>query len=523
MDVLKNKKIYFVLAGTLLFNYLFWQSPIGINALLFTIFALISLLILYPDSRKPGTASAAMLGHFITALFVVIHNSGVAILGWHITFILMVGFANQPTLRSILFALPTSITNFFKFPLAMKKEIPKSNVKLPKVKSGWRYIKLSLLPLFILWVFFLIFKFANPIFDDYSTTFFIYIIEILEKLFENFSIVRILFILFGFSLSGWIVYKFDVIHFIKKESQLSDFIKRIHKVRKPEMHSVDNSEYPAPHKLTIGKSKMNLGLKSEYRSAILLIFMVNLLLLIVNGIDINWIWFNFEYEPGFDLKQFVHEGTYLLILSILLSMYILLYFFRRNMNFYPNPKLLKTLSYVWLVQNCILAISVGMRNFHYINHYGLAYKRIGVIVFLLLTIFGLITLFIKIKDRKSAFYLLRVNTWSVYLTLILLGTINWDVVIAKHNLAHNYESPVDVRFLLSLSDKTLPLIERGSIYLDINEHSRYYNKGVPFSYHDYFENRKEKFLKRKENETWTSWNLAEQRAYEYFSKTSSQK
>lgn len=516
MDVLKHKKIYFVIVGTLLFNYLFWQSPLGINALLFTIFALASLLILYPYTRKPGTASAAMLGHFITALFVVIHNSGVAILGWHITFILMVGFANQPTLRSILFALPTSITNFFKFPLAMSKEIPKSKVKLPKVKTGWRYIKTSLLPLFVLWVFFLIFQFANPIFDDYSTTFFLHIIEALEKFFENFSIVRILFILFGFSLSGWIVYKFDVIHFIDRESKLSDFIKRIRKDRKPEMHTVDNRAYPAPHKSTIGMSKLSLGLKSEYRSAILLIFMVNLLLLIVNGIDINWIWFNFEYEQGFNLKQFVHEGTYLLILSILLSMYILLYFFRRNMNFYPKPKLIKVLSYVWLAQNCILAISVGMRNFHYINHYGLAYKRIGVIVFLLLTIFGLITLFIKIKDRKSAFYLLRANTWSVYVMLILLGTINWDMVIAKHNLAQNYEHPIDVRFLLSLSDKTLPLIEAEGAFLDMNKHSRLYYKSVPFSYREYFENRKEKFLKRKANESWTSWNLAEQRACDYF-------
>jgi len=75
-----------------------------------------------------------------------------------------------------------------------------------------------------------------------------------------------------------------------------------------------------------------MGLLNEYRTAVFLFVILNLLLLIVNSIDIYWVWFNFEWNGQY-LKQFVHEGTYLLIFSILLSLILTLYFFRGNLNF----------------------------------------------------------------------------------------------------------------------------------------------------------------------------------------------
>ncbi len=516
MNVLKHKKIYFVIAGTLLFNYLFWQAPFGVNALLFSVFGVASLLILYPETRKSKITLLGMLGHFITALFVVIHNSGVAILGWHFTFILVVGFANQPAIRSILYALPTSIGNFFKFPVVIGREIPQIKVSLPKIKTGWRFIKLALIPLFILLIFYWIFKLANPIFNEFTTSIFIQISLALERFFENVSLVRVLFLLFGFTLSGWIIYRYNITHFIDIELKRSDSIRRIKKTRKKDIHPIDNCEYPARFNFNMRSSYLSMKLKSEYRAAIMLIFSVNFLLLIVNGIDINWIWFNFKYDPGFNLKQFVHEGTYLLILSILLSMAILLFYFRLNLNFYPKQKFLKVLSYIWLAQNGILAFSVALRNYHYINHYGLAYKRIGVIVFLILTIFGLITLYVKIKGRKSTFFLWRTNTWAVYVMLILLTSVNWDMVIARHNLAHNYKSPIDWSFLLSLSDKTLLLLDENSKTLEQYSFKTIYKNRRNFTYGEYFEFRKQNFFERKKGEGWQSWNLAEHKAMEYF-------
>ena len=160
--------------------------------------------------------------------------------------------------------------------------------------------------------------------------------------------------------------------------------------------------------------------------------LVNVLLLVVNAIDINWLWFGFVPAPGFDLTQFVHEGTYVLIFSILLAMGIVLWFFRRNLNFYqPGLPWLRWGATVWVLQNAVLAVSVGLRNYYYILHSGLAYKRIGVCFFLLLTFFGLGTVLLKIWQRRSAYSLVRLNSLAAYAVLLLLAAGNWEVWIAE--------------------------------------------------------------------------------------------
>ena len=102
-------------------------------------------------------------------------------------------------------------------------------------------------------------------------------------------------------------------------------------------------------------------------------------MLTVNIIDIDWVWLNFEYEGEINLTQFVHEGTYLLILSILISMGIILYFFRKNLNFYPGKQKLQIITYIWIAQNAVLAVSVAARNKHYTHHSGHANTRIAVV------------------------------------------------------------------------------------------------------------------------------------------------
>ena len=159
---------------------------------------------------------------------------------------------------------------------------------------------------------------------------------------------------------------------------------------------------------------------------------------------------------------------------------MLVYFFRGNINFMKENRSLRIVSHFWLAQNICLAFTAFLKCIHYINYYSLTYKRIGVLIFLLLTIFGLAMMFFKIEKRKSLFFLLRSNSWFIYLFFVGASMVNWDASIAKYNIADSEIETVDYNYILSLSDKVLPtLIEDKDFHLQ-NLGIGHYNQAGSF-------------------------------------------
>ncbi|MEO6546500.1 MAG: DUF4173 domain-containing protein, partial [Ferruginibacter sp.] len=186
---------------------------------------------------------------------------------------------------------------------------------------------------------------------------------------------------------------------------------------------------------------------------------------------------------------------------------------RGNLNFYKKNKWLRLGAYAWLLQNAVLVVSVFFRDYYYIQHQGLAYKRIGVLFFLLLVLAGLSTVFIKIHLRKTAYYLLRINAWFVVILLVLASCIHWDEMIAGYKLSRKNTIPLDVKFLLSLSDKTLPLLQKNIDVLDkstitVLGESEYWYR-TPLTPRQLFETRKNEFVSAQKRYTWLSWNMAD--------------
>ena len=192
-------------------------------------------------------------------------------------------------------------------------------------------------------------------------------------------------------------------------------------------------------------------------------------------------------------------------------MLLLLFFFRGNLNFYKKNKWLRYGAYLWIFQNSFLVFSVFNRDYYYISHYGLAYKRIGLLFFLAMVLAGLVTVFLKIYYTKTIYFLLRINAWAGIILLVFASAINWDETIAQYNLARKSTIPLDVPFLLSLSDKTLPLLQKNEDVLekDSSIDDRYYYNGSFHNAVDFFEYRKKDFLDRQSNYTWLSWNVAD--------------
>lgn len=499
-----NLKLLVTAAGVLLFNYLFWMENLGLNLFLFVLFLTTSVYIFYREVRRNKIVHLTALGTLIASAFVVYHNSGMAKFTVVFSQIIFVGFVHFGTLKSIMYSVLASITSFVLVPVSVSHEV--NFLTLPKSSSSRikKVIKLIMIPLGVLFVFYLIFLAANPIFAEISGDFWNAIGNMIEYFFDDLTLAKMVFIVFGTALITWTLFSAVFPFFEVSESQKYNDIDR-NKI-KGKFLEMKKRGYRL-------KLKMN-SLKNEYRSVLILLVSINLLVLLVNVIDINSVWFNFHYTRGFNLSQFVHEGTYLLILSVLLSMAIIMIYFRKNLNFYPENKWLIRLAILWIIQNAILIISVAIRNFHYIHYHGLAYKRIGVFIFLILVTIGLGTMVYKLIQKKSSYYLFRVNAWNVYTAFIFMSIVNWDGIIVEHNLSHSNVKEIDWHFLLSLSDKTLPLLYEHKNEIPEMKFDWYRNR----SYLENLKDRKKEFLKRKKETTWCSWNYCENEALEYFKK-----
>lgn len=491
-----------VLLLAIIFDRLFWHQGIGIN---FTLFSLLTLAILLVDHGWRGWSASARwsaLGAVISAVMVTVQGSTIAIIAAFTTLFTCSAFVLAPGLRTTTSALITWAADLVMAPIGLASAAGESLPNTPSLRKGWRWSRLTIVPLLVLFAFFQLYRGGNSKFDAMTAGFMEGFGVWLEAFFESVFTPHTLFLLFAAAFAASLLMRSVGGWLAEHESGLPDALVRVRLMR--------------PHwKLPLGMA----ALDRERRMAVVLLVLVNALLLVVNTIDIQWIWFGFAVEPGMSLKEFVHEGTWLLIISILLSMAILLHQFRGNLNFHPKNRVLLMLASAWLVQNFILGVSVFLRNYHYIGFHGLAYKRIGVIVFLVLMLVGLATLFVKIRRRRTFFYLLRVNTWAAFAMLVGLSTIDWDSTIVKYNLAHWNQGEVDVDNYLAMSDKVLPLLyaDAERVAQQMSKHGenevRWVTQLDPAVFRIELDRRKELFLWRYEEQDWQSWTWADARTH----------
>jgi phosphatidylserine synthase len=176
----------------------------------------------------------------------------------------------------------------------------------------------------------------------------------------------------------------------------------------------------------------------------------------------------------------VHSGIYALIASIVIAIVIILYFFRGNLNFYKENKNLKLVAYIWIVLNTLLVVNIIIKDAQYIYYFGLTYKRIGVLMYLLLTIIGLVTTSIKVKNIKNFWYLFRINTLAAFTILVVSCTINWDSYITIYNL--NYSKSMDFKYLIELSDNNTFILKN---HFDKHDLDDYKTSAVNKKYKNY--------------------------------------
>lgn len=342
-------------------------------------------------------------------------------------------------------------------------------------KKSLSWLRLAVIPLIITIIFFAIYLAASPAFAQKWEG----VLEGIQLFFRDATFLGIFSLLLGGVIGTWIL---------------------IQPKGWPAHWAFPSATNDVVRKKDKPIRSLTAGLRTEYRTGYMLLLSVNALLAFYHFIDIPWMWVKFgqSIDSSVSYSQLVHEGTYLLIASILLSMGIMLYFFRGNLNFFKKSASLRNLSYLWIAQNALLIVSVAIRNYRYIDFDGLTYKRIGVIIFLAMCLFGLASLAHKIANGKSLNFLMGKNIGFAILLGMVLAAAPWARWITTYNIAHYHETGrIDWDYLIRMDGTNLDLLWE-------------YHEEIAELYH--LTNKTKSVLQDKDTQDWRSQTLTRRKA-----------
>ncbi|MEH6538109.1 MAG: DUF4173 domain-containing protein [Psychroserpens sp.] len=417
--------------ASLLFSILFYGKYIGLNLSIFTIVTIAFLFLYNPEKFKNKRILLHTLAYILTAIVVFVQHSSLSIIANIVAFFTLVGtVSNNKTSIYVnwLNGVYTSIAGFFHRTFEVDFQTEKADWK--KDFDLIHLAKLIGIPLAFIIIFVLLYKNGNPMFND--------LVNLIDFDFINFQWIL-------FSILGYFLFS-NISRPLSVEPATSIDLRTKNELIKSDTFSEEK-------------------LKKEKQLGTVLLGLLNLLILLYIITDITYLATN-DITNASALSYQVHNGINTLIASIIIAIVIILYFFRGNLNFYSENKNLKNLTYLWIGLNIMLIVLIAIKNLNYITSFGLTYKRIGVNVYILLTLIGLITTFLKVLNIKNMAFLFRRNTQIAFAVLLISSSINWDRSITKFNL--NQADAFDIDYLIKLSDRNAILLHEKENGIDIS-------------------------------------------------------
>lgn len=524
------------IGGGILFNYLFWMEKQALNLFIYSVFISI-IIFIDPEKQKNKKLYLSGAAHILSAILVVVNHSILSIITWYISLAVMVGFLHFQVLRSIFASLLAAFIQMIMAPLSFIRKILGTQFSHISFKPALKIFKYIIIPFIVIIIFTILYSIANAVFANYAEQFINNIANTINNVFKFFfadlSMLRFMHLVLGLLITTGIFIALKDFKLEKIEAGCTEQLIRKRRGKKSRSFIYELTDIFAGSLL-----HRTMALKTENIIGVISFTALNLLLFSLNVIDITTLWFGkTAVLNSSNYSAELHDGTNALILSIVMAMLVILYFFSGNLNFYRKNKTIRLLAYLWIIQNAFLLCSVLLRDFNYINAYGLTYKRIGVLVFLLLCTIGLATVYLKVAKQKTFFYLCKVNGFAWYVLLLVFSFVNWDVFIVTYNINNRDSITLDLDHLTSLSDKTLPLLDSNKqllrkylpystyAYTEELDTTTYRNKRVETSNYNqilFFENDLQKRIKSfKEayhTHSWLSWNYRDWQTQQYLIK-----
>lgn len=415
--------------SVLAYSFLFWKQAPGLNFLIMNILLLAGMILKDKTVLKNRNWLFAAAGALISAGAVAWYGEFSCILANAVSLLLVSAFVLNRQ-NSLLVALLHSVCNAavtiaYMILDAIERSKKRREVSAGSSVFGKRFL-IVLIALLVVLLFFFMYRSSNILFD-----------QLAAKINLDFISVPWIF----FTLLGAIVlYAYYYHHPLPGVSEWEN--KQAIDLRPSEELS------PLDRMMSISSEKF---------SGIVLLSLLNILLLVVNGLDAAYLLSGSKDLPGgVTYTEYVHQGVGMLITSILLAMAIILFYFRGRLNFIEKGGALRVLAIGWILQNAFMLFSTMCRNEMYVEMFGLTYKRIGVYIYLLLTMIGLFTTAYKVMKRKTNAFLFRSNAWLFYGIMILACPFNFDAMIARYNSTVALQP--DMNYLASLSFRAYPAL-----------------------------------------------------------------
>ncbi|MCI3937707.1 DUF4173 domain-containing protein [Chryseobacterium aahli] len=395
------KTHHYIFLTTAIFVTLFYNENIGLNLGILAI--VYSVLTVFKTPEKNRTRTFMIL--LVTSIF-----SGIAF-AWYgdfasflavVSSLLLLSYRSQNKRMKILLLIPVFVVNCFTFICRifnLDKWLPKRNA------SGlWQKIlAFVLIPLIFISIFFGIYSAGS---DHFASVFTDYELDI-----DLWQLLCISILGFFIAFNYW---NYSVEKLIYKQN-----------------HILAN-EFEAKDKIQKATYSF-LDLNSERMSGVISFFCLNILLVFFI-ITFNYEQFYEAVKTPNQLSEETHERVGAVIMSIVMAILVIMFYFKSNFNFDSKAGLMKILVKIWIVLNAVLVISAMLKNTEYIINYGFTYKRLGVYAFLILSLIGLVMTFVKIQMRKKNVFLFNAMVWYFYGTILACSYINWGGLITSQNM-----------------------------------------------------------------------------------------
>ncbi|MDP1728422.1 MAG: DUF4173 domain-containing protein [Bacteroidota bacterium] len=472
-----NKRAIAVLVCTIIYSLLFFHQHAGLNFLLFSVIS-VAFLGWYNRqliAQKVWQVLAGML--LFAAAFVFIHGSLFAACVNVMLLLLISAFSFRQN-GSVLINFFSSLFSVVFSPVFVLSNLQGKNSSGLN-KNFLKYLVI-IFPLVFALIFFAIYKNANPLFEKFTRD-----------------------INLNFISKDWIIFTFGGF-FLMYGFFYHQRIRAVDELEDSQVTVLENKAYPA--------TKWN-----EKTAAIILFVLLNAMLLLINLLDLNYLYLGAGMPDGFTHKQFVHDGVGNLVFSIILGIVLILYFFRGLLNFEPANKMIKLLVYAWIIQNVFMVFSTYLRHNLYVFDGLLSYKRIGVYYWLFMSGVGLITTAIMLYKLKSWWYLIKVNSNIALLVLVLSTSVDWDQLISNFNLGHTRKDNIaalDKHYLLSLSETNISALYAIKDEPGFEVDSPYSYKETTYpSNKNWLDQKRLKFLEKHSGADWRSYSIREARVF----------